>query len=157
MKPHILTYSCILTANPQTVCQFHTDTHNLPLITPPWINVTIVRMDDPMIEKSIVELDIRRYGIPTRWKMQIEKLDCPNTITDLMLKGPFPFFRHERRFTAMTDETTLMQETITLALPFGWLGNLAFALVKRDMDAMFAYRHRATQNFFSDNENILSS
>lgn len=149
MKTHALNYSCLLPASQENVCKFHIDTNNLPLITPPWINVTIISMDDPMIEKSTVVLDIHRYGIKTRWEMQIEKLDCPTTITDCMLKGPFPFFRHERRFTAMTADSTLMDETITLALPLGWLGNLIFPLIKQDMDAMFAYRHQATQNYFT--------
>ena len=148
MKHHTLDYSCLLSTAQENVCKFHIDTNNLPLITPPWINVTIISMDDPMIEKSMVVLDIRRYGITTRWEMQIEKLDCPSTITDLMIKGPFPFFRHERRFTAITADTTLMNETITMALPLGWLGALAFPLIKRDMDSMFAYRHQATQTYF---------
>jgi len=141
-------YSCTLNASIEKVCQFHTDTHNLPLITPPWINVTIISMKDPMIEKSVVTLDIRRFGISTRWEMQIETLECPNTITDLMLKGPFPFFRHERRFSSITSDTTLMEETIMISLPMGWVGALAFGWVKRDMDAMFAYRHSATQAYF---------
>ncbi len=149
MKYHTLDYSCLLNANQESVCQFHTDTHNLPLITPPWINVTIISMDEPMIENSSVVLDIRRYGITTRWEMQIEKLDCPNAITDVMLKGPFAFFRHERKFTAISDDSTLMEETITLSLPFGWLGALAFPLIRHDMNKMFALRHQATQNHFT--------
>jgi len=148
MKTHSFTYSSLLKASQEVVCQFHTDTHNLPLITPPWINVAIISMEDPMIEKSIVTLDIRRFGIPTRWEMQIEKLDFPNTIIDVMLEGPFPFFRHERQFTSIDKQTTLMEETITITLPMGWLGNLAFPFIKRDMDAMFAYRHKATQDYF---------
>lgn len=42
MKYHTLDYSCLLNANQESVCQFHTDTHNLPLITPPWVNVKII-------------------------------------------------------------------------------------------------------------------
>ena len=148
MKKFTLFYSCLLNASQKKVCTFHTDTHNLPLITPPWINVTIVSMDDSMIEKSIVRLDIRRFGISTRWEMQIKTLQCPNTLTDLMLKGPFPFFCHERNFSSITPDTTLMEETITMSLPMGWIGKLAFGWVKRDMDAMFEYRHSATQAYF---------
>ncbi len=148
MKTHTLHYSCLLNASQERVCQFHTDTRNLPPITPPWIHVTIVSMEDPMIEKSIITLDIRRFGIPTRWEMQIQQLQYPTVITDIMLKGPFAFFRHQRHFFAKTPETTLMEETITLVLPFGWLGSLAFGWVKKDMDAMFKYRHNATKAYF---------
>jgi len=149
MKPFTLSYTCLLNASQERVYKFHTDTHNLPLITPPWINVTIVSMEDPMIENSVVVLDIARFGITTRWEMQIQQLQCPTMITDIMLKGPFTFFRHQRHFVAKTPETTLMEETITLTLPMGWIGALAFGWVKKDMDAMFEYRHNATKAYFS--------
>ena len=156
MKIHTLNYSCLLNASLERVYQFHTDTRNLPLITPPWVNVTIISMEDKGTEISVVDLDIRRFGITTRWKMQIEKYDCPNTITDLMIKGPFPFFRHERIFNSITSASTLMEEKITMRLPMGWFGSLAFPWLKRDMDAMFAYRHKATQTYFLGHSNELS-
>ncbi|MDP2078400.1 MAG: SRPBCC family protein [Sulfuricurvum sp.] len=149
MKLHTLKYSCLLTASQEAVCQFHTDTHNLPLITPPWINVTIVQMDTPMVENSHVILDIKRYGLTTRWTMQIEKLFPPDTIIDLMISGPFAFFRHERRFIAISENETRMDETLAFCLPLGWIGNLLAPFIKKDMDKMFAYRHNATQNYFS--------
>ena len=149
MNVHTLTYSCLLTASQESVCQFHTDTHNLPLITPPWIDVTIVQMDIPMVENSHVILDIKRYGLTTQWNMKIEKLSCPDTVIDLMISGPFTFFRHERRFIALSEYETRMDETLSFCLPLRWLGNIIAPLIKKDMDTMFAYRHRATQNYFS--------
>mgnify|MGYP002795080058 CR=1 FL=1 len=149
MKVHTLSYSCLLTASQKAVCDFHTDTHNLPLITPPWIDVTIVQMDTPMVENSSVILDIKRYALSTRWTMKIEKLSCPETVIDLMISGPFAFFRHERRFIALSEFETRMDERLSFALPFGWIGNLIAPLIKKDMDKMFAYRHHATQNYFS--------
>jgi len=148
MKTLTLTYRCILTTSIHNACQFHTDTRNLPLITPPWINVTILKMDFPMVEKSNVLLKIKRFGIPTIWNMKIDTLECPNTITDMMISGPFKSFRHERVFVAINETTTQMQETLRVALPFGWLGSLFFPFLKKDMDAMFAYRHKATQRHF---------
>lgn len=148
MKPFTLSYTCLINASQEHVYQFHTNTHNLPLITPPWINVTIISMENPMIENSVVVLDIVRFGISTRWEMQIQQLQCPNTITDLMLKGPFAFFRHQRHFTSTTPQTTLMEETLTISFPMGWLGALAFPLLKLDMDSMFKYRHNATKAYF---------
>lgn len=149
MKVHTLNYSCVLDASQEAVCNFHTDTHNLPLITPPWIDVTIVHMDTPMVENSHVILDIKRYGLTTRWNMQIEKLSCPDTVIDLMISGPFAFFRHERRFIGLGEDQTRMDETLSFCLPLGWIGNLIAPLIKKDMDTMFAYRHNATQNYFA--------
>lgn len=149
MKTKLLYYSSLFDASVKEVCAFHTDTHNLPLITPPWINVNIISMDDPFVQKSRVTLEIRRFGIPTRWIMEIEVLNCPHEVTDVMVSGPFCHFRHQRHFQSLSQDQTLMEETITLKLPFGWFGNLFFWLVKLDMDRMFAYRHNATQSYFN--------
>lgn len=149
MKVHTLDYSCLLTASQASVCEFHTDTHNLPLITPPWIDVTIVQMDTPMVENSHVILNIKQYGLTTQWNMKIEKLSCPDTVIDLMISGPFAFFRHERRFIALNENETRMDERLSFCLPLGWLGNLISPFIKKEMNKMFAYRHGATQNYFS--------
>lgn len=148
MKTYTLTYHCHIDAPAQAVCDFHTDTHNLPLITPPWINVKIVSMDNPMTEGSQVVLEIRRFYLPTLWNIKIETLQCPKSLTDVMVSGPFKSFRHERKFTSITPDKSTMDETITLELPLGWIGGFLFPLIKKDMDKMFSYRHQATQRYF---------
>lgn len=151
MKAFLLHYSCIINAPLNAVCAFHTDTRNLPLITPPWIDVMIMSMDVPMREGSVVELRIKRFGIPMCWKMKIVQLDCPNSVVDEMLSGPFSVFHHDRRFNALNDRETKMEEFITLSLGIGFLGKWFFPLIKKDMDKMFAYRHKTTQDFFLNN------
>lgn len=148
MKIHTLNYECVLNTTQKSAFHFHTDTRNLPLITPPWIEVTIEEMEMPMRQNSIVVLAIKRFGITTRWKMEIETLLCPIKIVDSMMSGPFRFFRHQRYFIPLTPESTLMKETISLVIPMGWLGNLFFPLLKKDMDAMFRYRHQKTKAYF---------
>lgn len=150
MKTHTLHYSCILNADVERVFAFHTDTRNLPLITPPWVGVDIVEMEFPLREKSTVSLDIKRFGITTRWEMEIATLTFPSTITDLMLQGPFRYFKHERHFTPLENNETLMHEILSLTLPFGWFGDLVYGWIQKDMDAMFAFRHAATQRYFKE-------
>ncbi len=148
MKTHTLTYTCILNAPIQDVFDFHTNTRNLPLITPPWIKVGIVHMEAPIKQNSKIILDIKRFGLKTRWEMKIGSLDSPHILSDIMLKGPFRVFVHERTFYALGEDETKMDETLTIALPFGWLGECFFSWIKQEMDTMFAFRHRATQNYF---------
>ncbi len=148
---HQLSYSCLVPAPIEHLFRFHTDTHNLALITPPWIGVSIISMDAPLREGSEIVLRIKRFGLPTLWRIRIQTLDFPNTLTDRMIQGPFASFVHERRFRTFGEGQTWMDETITLALPLGALGALAFGWVRRDIDAMFAYRHRATQSYFTSN------
>jgi len=142
MKHYTLFYSCLIEASVEKVCAFHTDTHNLPIITPPSIKVKIVSR-----ENNIVVLDIKKFGITTRWKIALE-INCPQSIVDVMIKGPFPSFRHERHFRAEGENRTRMEETITLAPPIFFFQSLVFKFIKKDMDAMFAYRHAKTQAYF---------
>jgi ligand-binding SRPBCC domain-containing protein len=102
-------------------------------------------MDTPMREGSVVVLKIKRFNISTIWKMQIQKQQCPHTVVDMMLSGPFKHFRHERIFNQIDENQTRMDETITIALPIGYIGVLIFPLIKLDMDKMFAFRHEATK------------
>ena len=148
MKIHTLTYSCILHTDSESAFAFHTDTHNLILITPSWIDVEIVHMELPLKEKSTVSLDIKRFGITTRWEMQIAQLEFPSIITDVMIKGPFRYFKHERHFIPLANGETLMRETLSIALAFGWLGDLFYSWIKKEMDEMFEFRHIATQRYF---------
>lgn len=150
MKKYILIYHCLLQASVEDVFGFHTDTHNLPLITPRSTQVTIVSMDTPFREGNRVVLDIRRFGFTTRWEMKIAVFSAPNTIVDAMIKGPFLFFRHERQFIKIDEKLTRMEETILFSPPFSWFGGILFWFFKKDMDAMFAYRHKATQAYFLD-------
>ena len=99
------------------------------------------------MQNNIVVLDIKKFGFTTRWKIAIEK-KCPSSIVDVMLQGPFASFRHERRFIAKSEQQTLMEETIYLASPIPFLQTLFFKFVKKDMDAMFAYRHVKTKEYF---------
>ena len=142
MKYLTLHYTCVLDASIQEVFAFHTDTHNLPAITPPSIGVKIVKR-----EKDSVVLDIKKFGITTRWEMRIE-MNAPHSIVDVMQKGPFASFRHERQFVEESENRTRMEETITLASPIPFLEKLFFWFVKKDMDAIFAYRHKMTQAHF---------
>ena len=142
MRHYTLFYTCLIDASIKEVCAFHTDTNNLSLITPPSIGVKLVSK-----KENIILLNIKKFGITTQWKIAIET-NCPHSIVDVMLKGPFAFFRHERHFSVEGDTLTRMDETISLALPIAFFQSFLFTFVKKDMDALFLYRHRMTQAHF---------
>jgi len=144
MKKLTLHYACLLNTSCDEAFAFHTDPRNLPSITPPWIHVSIISSTP-----HHVVLDIQRLLLTTRWEIDIALDAHQKSITDTLLKGPLSFFKHHRRFLALENGKTCMDETIELALPLGWLGNLFYPLIRRDMDKMFAFRHHATQTHFA--------
>jgi len=143
MKKLTLHYSCRINAPRDVLFAFHTDTQNLPRITPPWMHVSIVTQ----AHENVI-LDITRFFVTSRWEANIA-LDLQQwSITDTLHKGPLPFFRHQRHFFALKNGTTRMDETLEMVLPFGWVGLLAHPFVKKETDALFAFRHTATQKYF---------
>jgi ligand-binding SRPBCC domain-containing protein len=62
---------------------------------------------------------------------------------DRQVRGPFQQFHHRHGIQQETRdgvEGTLVSDEIEFALPFGWLGQVAGALVRRKLEQAFAYR-----------------
>ena len=67
---------------------------------------------------------------------------------DIAVRSPFKRWRHEHRFDPRDGGSTLT-DTVEYELPFGPFGAIADRLfVRRDLEAMFAHRHRVTQERF---------
>ena len=129
----------------EALYDFHCDTNNLPRITPPWIDVTIVSLDLPLHVKSHIVLAIKRFGLTQRWKMEIAAMDRPSLVCDKAIESPFKTFIHEHRFRKIDENTTLMEDVVTFDLLLHPLSLLALPLIKRDLEKMFSYRHDQTK------------
>ncbi|CAA6805197.1 MAG: Unknown protein [uncultured Sulfurovum sp.] len=144
-KKQTFNFSSLIKTTAEELFDFHSDTTNLPQITPPWIGVTIVDLVLPLKEKSEVCLDIKQFGFTTRWLMQIDELKVPNRVCDKALKSPFKSFYHEHIFTPINEDETKLEDIINFELPLYPFSLMAVPFVKRDMRKMFAYRHAKTK------------
>ncbi len=144
-KKFTFNFTSTIATSIEKLFEFHSDTNNLPKITPPWINVTIVDLKLPLKEKSTITLDIKQYGLTNRWVMQIDKMQPYHTICDKAFKSPFKSFYHQRSFATINKKESQLSDTITLELPLYPLSLIALPLVRRDMEKMFAYRHQKTK------------
>ncbi|MEI8135164.1 MAG: SRPBCC family protein [bacterium] len=142
----VIEKSVLISAPIEAVFDFHLDTDNLPLISPPWVKSKLIRTVGDGLGKMI-ELHTTIYNtFPSRWVVRIEEYDRPVRLTDLALKGPMKYFRHERTFTQPDASVTLMQDRIEYEVPFGFIGALANKLsIKKMMEEMFHYRHVKTK------------
>jgi len=138
-------FECVVDAPIQRVYEFHSNTNNLPKITPPWVKTTILNIDLPLGENSIIELEVKQYGLTQKWLVQVDKMIPYGRVCDKALTSPFKSFYHDRVLEPLADNKTLLKETITLSLPFYPLSLILLPLIKRDLVRMFAYRHHMTQ------------
>ena len=142
----IIEKSVTIAAPIEAVFDFHTDTNNLRLISPPWIAANVVRQEGEGKGK-IIELRIIQFGVfPSRWHVSIDEFERPFRITDLMLSGPMKYFRHTRHLTQPCASLTELVDHVEYVLPFGAIGRIADKLsVHQMMDQMFEYRHKKTK------------
>ena len=142
---HTLTFETPLACSVKILFDFHADTNNLPLITPPDTTVQTIKLEEELEEGNVAILKIKKDILSFVWELVFEKVSYPEIIVDVATKSPFKSFRHEHHFIEVDDSHSILRDVVTFSLPFWPLSSIAVWFVKRDMQKMFAYRHQKTK------------
>lgn len=142
---HTLTFEIPLACSVETLFTFHSDTNNLPLITPLDTTVEVIKLEEVLKEGNIAVLKIKKGILSFVWELVFETVRYPELIVDVATRSPFKAFRHEHHFIKVDETHSILRDKITFSLPFWPLSFIAVWFVKRDMQKMFAYRHQKTQ------------
>ncbi|MBN2823856.1 MAG: hypothetical protein JXQ76_00920 [Campylobacterales bacterium] len=145
---HTLEFETTIECRVQELFDFHADTHNLPLITPPDIQVEIIKLDEPLKQGNEAVLKIKKGLIGFVWELVFEQV-TPNLIVDRAMKSPFKSFVHAHHFIKVDEKQTLLKDVITFELPLAPLSNPVAWFIKHDMKKMFIYRHQKTLEYFA--------
>lgn len=131
------------------VFNFFSRAENLEDLTPPWLNFKILKAEPQPVQKgTLIDYSLRVHGIPLRWTSEIVEWEPPHRFVDLQLRGPYKLWRHEHRFEAR-DGGTLISDTISLSLPLGFLGQIAYKIkVHSDVQEIFAFRREKVRALF---------
>jgi ligand-binding SRPBCC domain-containing protein len=119
---------------------------HLPRITPPWLHFSI--LTSPPIEMRPgleIAYRISLYGLPMPWRSRIDVWTPNLCFVDRQFVGPYRWWRHEHRFETVSAGTRVIDH-VDYAPRVGWLSG---ALVRRDLQRIFAYRHEALVRIFS--------
>ena len=140
-----ITFVCNIRAPLEKVWEFHETIDALPILTPPYMKMTVEGVPEAPRKGARYPFRIRRNGLTMHWLAEYTRFDPPHGFTDFQVKGPFAYWEHRHDFEA-TPEGTRLTDSITYKPPFGIFGWLADRLVLRaDIAKMFAYRHRVTK------------
>jgi len=132
----------------ESIFEFFSRPENLQQITPPWLDFRIVRAPEDLIGGSLIRYRLRWRRLPIRWTTEISEWNPPHRFVDRAVSGPYALWNHEHTFTPERGGTT-MRDSVTYALPFGWLGHLAhWALVRRDVQRIFDFRAETMRSLF---------
>jgi ligand-binding SRPBCC domain-containing protein len=90
---------------------------------------------------TFIQYRLRLHGVPMRWDTLIQAWEPPRRFVDVQVRGPYRLWHHTHELAPLDDGRTLMRDTVRYDLGFGALGALAHrAIVRRDLEAIFAYR-----------------
>ena len=130
----------------EEVFAFFSDAANLEQITPPELSFKILTQSPVLIKTgTIIDYQIRLFGIPVHWRTLISKFDPPRVFVDEQLKGPYSQWVHTHSFEEV-DGKTIIYDEVKYRLPFSPLGDIAFPLVRMQINRIFAYREKAISN-----------
>jgi ligand-binding SRPBCC domain-containing protein len=139
---HTLRREQRLDARPEAVFAFFADPFNLEAITPPLLRFAVVTPAPiAMGVGTFIRYRLRLHGVPLRWDTLIHAWEPPRRFVDVQVRGPYRLWHHIHELEPLAGGRTLMRDTVRYALGFGAFGELAHrALVRRDLEAIFAYR-----------------
>jgi ligand-binding SRPBCC domain-containing protein len=101
-----------------------------------------------MAPGTLIDYELRLYGVPLRWRTRIESFEPASGFSDVQLKGPYRRWLHRHEFRAAPGGTE-MRDVVDYELPLGPLGRLAHALfVRRSLERIFHHRREAIAEAF---------
>ena len=131
------------------VFAFFSRAESLEVLTPSRLHFRVLSVTPAPIRKgTIIAYSFRLHGLPLRWTSEIVEWDPPHRFIDLQLSGPYKLWHHEHRFEAR-DGGTLITDTVRVALPMGFLGELAYKIkVQSDLRQVFSFRQEKIRSLF---------
>jgi ligand-binding SRPBCC domain-containing protein len=146
VRAHLLERSQRLPRAPEDVFPFFADAFNLQAITPAWLHFRVLTPQPlEMAAGTLLEYRLRLHGLPLRWLTRIEVWEPPVRFADVQVRGPYRLWHHTHTFEP-SGAGTLMGDRVRYALPLGPVGEVAHAaLVRRDLERIFAFRHAAVR------------
>ena len=128
---------------------FFADAANLPRLTPPWLHFSVLtQMPVEMRAGLEIEYRISLYGVPIPWRSRIEVWEPGVRFVDWQIVGPYRWWRHEHRFELAGGGTRVVDHVDYAPRA----GLLTGALVRRDLQRIFAYRHEVLRRIFDEGD-----
>jgi ligand-binding SRPBCC domain-containing protein len=147
--PYHLERSLFIPRPRTEVFPFFADAANLERITPPFLRFHI--LTPPPIDMrtgTLIDYQLRLYGLPLRWRTRIEACEPPDYFIDMQLSGPYKAWHHRHDFAEVPGGTE-MRDRVDYDLPFGPFGAIARALfVRRSVEQIFDHRNKIISELF---------
>ena len=113
----------------------------LERLAPPWEQVEILQRSGGIQDGGRVTLRTKVGPFWSCWEVEHRGYKERQQFRDVQVKGPFASWEHVHRFEADGTADCTLTDDIRYKLPFGVLGQVGGAFVRRKLEQLFAYRH----------------
>lgn len=147
---HTLIRSQVLPVTLEQAWKFFSDPGNLCRLTPRWLHFTMTcGHPEPMYAGQILTYTVQALpGLKTAWVTEITQVDRPRFFVDEQRLGPYAFWHHQHRFQE-DGHGVSMEDIVSYALPFGFVGDLINRLlIRKRLEAIFDFRRTTLETFF---------
>ncbi|TVP77589.1 MAG: TIGR01777 family protein [Gemmatimonadales bacterium] len=126
-----------------TVFRWHGRPGAFQRLSPPWEDVEVLESSGGLEEGSRVVLSMKQGPARLRWEVEHVEYREGELFVDEQVKGPFRSWRHEHRFHAVDDTSSVLEDVVEWEAPMGGLGE-AFggAYIEKTLRRLFEFRGR---------------
>ena len=130
---------------------FFSNPANLSKITPNWLGFQVTSsLPEKMYAGLIITYLVRPLmNIPQTWVTEITHVNVPNYFVDEQRFGPYKMWHHEHKFKETEAGKILMEDIVTYAVPFGFIGSIINKLIiSKKINEIFNYRRKVLETMF---------
>lgn len=130
---------------------FFSNPANLSKITPNWLNFQVTSsLPEKMYAGLIVTYLVRPlFNIPQTWVTEITHVSEKNYFVDEQRFGPYKMWHHEHIFKETDDGKILMEDIVSYAVPFGFIGRIVNSIIiSKKITEIFNYRGSVLEKMF---------
>ena len=137
---HFLRFQTTVPRPRAEVFEFFAAAEKLEVLTPPELRFKILTpLPISMGVGTTILYQLRLFGIPFSWTTLISDWEPGWRFVDEQLKGPYRVWVHTHTFSD-ADGGTLVSDEVRYRLPLYPFGEVAYPLVRRQLQRIFQYR-----------------
>ena len=130
---------------------FFSNPANLSKITPNWLNFQVTSsLPEKMYAGLIVTYLVHPlFNIPQTWVTEITHVNEGNYFVDEQRFGPYKMWHHEHIFKESDNGKILMEDIVSYAVPFGFIGGIVNSIViSKKIAEIFNHRSKVLEKLF---------
>lgn len=130
---------------------FFSNPTNLSKITPNWLSFQVTSsLPEKMYAGLIISYTVKPLlNIPSSWVTEILHVNEQNYFVDEQRFGPYKMWHHEHIFKEADDGNILMEDIVSYAVPFGYLGRIVNSIIiSKKINEIFEYRRIVLEKMF---------